>query len=373
MKKNTLSLIIVAAVTVSVGLVALFWRSPEYCLQEIEQYTVEYHRCASNQILPNQCDSILEKIKFSRLLCERNGISKDRMMAAMEIGSFNFSQDSKSPYQRINTSVTESPYYLKPVEDNFKIFSAQCSDISVDIYKVAGYLIHNGHAIYFIIREDNLCLSTYHIDEKFPVITEQQIQELKQPLPTQLFSNLQRSYQTASVVSVDALEDVAMYFERIKLNVLTRNNDAIVELLDTTNTLHTIRTDDFHYEFQAKGLRLLCFGDSDAILKRLSNDSRMIPKPCPKGNDVYTSNHAVFSFIGDPALYLIYDDYLGGNRKNLNYSVIKFNQSGIENVGQFQAGEYFRYYGKIDCFAFRDEYNKQSGVIISGSCLLNDF
>lgn len=203
-------------------------------LNDIEETSRKYQECLVFKIMPYDCDERYKALELAELRARKNGIAEERIEASLSIGEKLVSgSTADSIYGKIYKSITQGPFFLTPQLENFKPYSNRCGEtdrIGFDLignrpkdkfytgFRVISYLT-TGRTITFLLTKSRLLCrpdSYLEIEEGFPILTEEQVLELKSG--KNLRDRAGSRYSNAVVEVYDSSEEAIARYHEIKNN-----------------------------------------------------------------------------------------------------------------------------------------------------------
>ena len=155
----------------------------EMCLSQIKDKSYQIKKCQANQVLPEECDMLLQPSILLTLQCAKNGATSKQVNTAISQGEKRVKASiSASPYQQIKRKLDKSPFFIHPEKANFIVYSRQCADYKDKLFRIVAYTINDGQAKFVASPiKPTTCLSTTNLDKKYPILSA------RLPLPAQGF------------------------------------------------------------------------------------------------------------------------------------------------------------------------------------------
>lgn len=108
---------------------------------------------------------------------------------------------------------------------------------------------------------------------------------------------------------------------------------------------------------QNSGWDFVCTGDPTSIF---TDDSRVIPKRCKNADKTPSAKNFIWNVNGRS--FILLQDR---NFRSPSFMVWEIDNTGfVYNHGQFNPGEYFRYYISNESISFQNEYDISESVVI---------
>lgn len=153
--------------------------------------------------MPNECSKFDEALEIAELKATQAGIEHERIFASRQIGEKVVSGNvGDSPYQRVKRSLESKPFYIDAIEDNFISYKKSCPNFDFDEdkpdfdkltkamewigrdkkqYQTVAYFQKGKTLNVLFSKTAAPCRpdSYSDIQDKFPIITEDQLTKFK--------------------------------------------------------------------------------------------------------------------------------------------------------------------------------------------------
>lgn len=164
-------------------------------LSNIELAAKTYKQCLSEQVYPDECSENLRTLEIKELEGKQKGIERDKIEASRELGYKRVSRWSgNSPYERVTRSLKK--YNITPLSDNYFPYKESCLNYNKEdfvnrlmaisekdrSYQLAAFFKKSPTETFIFYKTSPpQCRpeSFESINDEFPLITENQLERLK--------------------------------------------------------------------------------------------------------------------------------------------------------------------------------------------------
>jgi len=181
------------------------------CLDALESASKTLTQCEIKKELPDDCAEEERQFENVMLQCEKEGFNpnkgddKRRMKAAIKLGKNKIKGDpSKSTYSMVYKSLHNKHFWIEETDTNYLIFTSNCNKIENNkFWQMHSYIYRQDTLFVIFINLDEGCSDIDDLEEKFPILTEDQLSKLGQGKYTRSSSN---KYDIHDRYTIDKLE-----------------------------------------------------------------------------------------------------------------------------------------------------------------------
>ncbi|MDX2504017.1 MAG: hypothetical protein QNL62_06020 [Gammaproteobacteria bacterium] len=186
-------------------------------MSQIKDKSYQIKKCQANQVLPEECDMLLQPSILLTLQCAKNGATSKQVNTAISQGEKRVKASiSASPYQQIKRKLDKSPFFIHPEKANFIVYSRQCADYKDKLFRIVAYTINDGQAKFVASPiKPTTCLSTTNLDKKYPILSARQLDKFSQGYYLEQSPSAERFYENIEVMVADSLADAGHFFSKM--------------------------------------------------------------------------------------------------------------------------------------------------------------
>lgn len=172
-------------------------------LDNLELASENLENCECNQVVPSDCEKERDLFAIAKLDCKKEKdfnttVGERRMRAAISLGRKKAKRGPcKTMYSKIYASLNSEVIEIgdNQVDENYLIYTDKCTNISSTFrfYVFWTDLIYkNVLHLFFIDMEGERCFDHLaNVDEKFTIITKEQLEQIKENINFSIFSKYQ--------------------------------------------------------------------------------------------------------------------------------------------------------------------------------------